>query len=115
MQVPALDGWGFAYEKFTRRAEDWAMVGVCALVKRGGDGGCEDVRVAFTNMGSTPLRAPAVESALRGGGLDAGAIRAAADHAAEGTDPPADLNASAEYKRHLARVLTRRALERASN
>jgi carbon-monoxide dehydrogenase medium subunit len=114
VRVPALDGWGFAYEKFTRRAEDWAMVGVCALVKRGGDGGCEDVRVALTNMGSTPLRAGAVEAALRGGGLDAGAIQAAADQAAEGTDPPADLNASTEYKRHLARVLTRRALEQAS-
>jgi carbon-monoxide dehydrogenase medium subunit len=114
VRVPALDGWGFAYEKFTRRAEDWAMVGVCALVKRSGDGGCEDVRVALTNMGSTPLRAGAVETALRGGGLDAGAIQAAADQAAEGTDPPADLNASTEYKRHLARVLTRRALEQAS-
>jgi carbon-monoxide dehydrogenase medium subunit len=66
-------------------------------------------------MGSTPLRATAVESALRGGGLDAGTLQAAADQAAEGTDPPADLNASADYKRHLARVLTRRALERASN
>jgi carbon-monoxide dehydrogenase medium subunit len=115
VRVPALEGWGFAYEKFTRRAEDWAMVGVCALVKRSGDGGCEDVRVAFTNMGSTPLRAGAVESALRGGGLDAAALQAAADQAAEGTDPPADLNASAEYKRHLARVLTKRALERASS
>jgi carbon-monoxide dehydrogenase medium subunit len=113
VRVPALDGWGFAYEKFTRRAEDWAMVGVCALVKRGADGGCEDVRVALTNMGSTPLRATAVESALRGGPLDSGALEAA-NLAAEGTDPPADLNASAEYKRHLARVLTRRALERAS-
>jgi carbon-monoxide dehydrogenase medium subunit len=113
VRVPALDGWGFAYEKFTRRAEDWAMVGVCALVKRGSDGGCEDVRVALTNMGSTPLRATAVESALRGGPLDANALEAA-NLAAEGTDPPGDLNASAEYKRHLARVLTRRALERAS-
>ena len=115
VRVPALDGWGYAYEKFTRRAEDWAMVGVCALVKRGADGGCEDVRVALTNMGSTPLRARAVEDSLRGGGLDAGALQAAAEQAAEGTDPPADLNASAEYKRHLARVLVRRALERASS
>ena len=114
VRVPVLDGWGFAYEKFTRRAEDWAMVGVCALVKRSGDGGCEDVRVALTNMGPTPLRATAVEAALRGGGLDASALRAAADQVAEGTEPPADLNASADYKRHLARVLTRRALERAS-
>jgi len=73
------------------------------------------VRVALTNMGSTPLRARAVEDSLRGGGLDAGALQAAAEQAAEGTDPPADLNASAEYKRHLARVLVRRALERASS
>ena len=114
MRIPALDGWGHAYEKFTRRAEDWAMVGVCALVKRAPDGSCEDVRVAFTNMASTPVRADAVEQALRGGPLDDGAIAAAAEHAAEGTDPPADLNASADYKRHLARVLTRRALQRAA-
>ena len=114
VRIPALDGWGHAYEKFTRRAEDWAMVGVCALVKRAPDGSCDDVRVAFTNMASTPVRAGAVEQALRGGPLDDGAIAAAAERAAEGTDPPADLNASADYKRHLARVLTRRALQRAA-
>ncbi|UGS36914.1 FAD binding domain-containing protein [Capillimicrobium parvum] len=114
VRLPALDGYGHAYEKFTRRAEDWAMVGVCALVKRAGDGTCEDVRVAFTNMGSTPLRATAVEDALRGGALDADAIARASENAAEGTDPPSDLNATPEYKRHLARVLTRRALTRAA-
>jgi len=65
-------------------------------------------------MGSTPLRASASEAALRGRPLDAQSIAAAAEQAAEGTDPPADLNASADYKRHLARVLTRRALEDAS-
>jgi aerobic carbon-monoxide dehydrogenase medium subunit len=114
VRVPALDGWGHAYEKFTRRAEDWAMVGVLALVKRGGDGSCEDVRVGLTNMGSTPRRATAVEEALRGGALDSQAIARAAEQAAEGADPPADLNATPEYKRHLARVLCRRALERAA-
>jgi carbon-monoxide dehydrogenase medium subunit len=114
VRIPALEGWGHAYEKFTRRAEDWAMVGVCAVVKRAGDGSCEDVRVALTNMGSTPLRATAVESALRGGPLDDVAIAAAAEQADEGTDPPGDLNASPDYKRHLARVLTRRALRRAA-
>src|SRR4051794_16211084 len=67
VRVPALEGWGFAYEKFTRRAEDWAMVGVCALVQRAGDGSCADVRIGLTNMGSTPLRAGAAEAALRGG------------------------------------------------
>lgn len=114
VRLPALEDYGHAYEKFTRRAEDWAMVGVCALVKKAGDGSCEDVRVAFTNMGATPLRARAVEDALRGGPLDADAIAGAAEHAAEGTDPPGDLNATPEYKQHLARVLTRRALTRAA-
>ena len=114
VRVPALDGYGWGYRKFTRRAEDWAMVGVVALVKKAGDGSCEDVRVAFTNMGSTPLRASATEAALRGGALDAGAIEAAAAQAAEGTHPPADRNASAEYKQHLARVLTKQALSEAA-
>lgn len=114
VRVPALDGYGWGYRKFTRRAEDWAMVGVVALVKKGPDGSCEDVRVAFTNMGSTPLRASATEQALRGGALDAAAIAAAAEHAAEGTDPPADRNASSDYKRHLARVLTEQALSEAA-
>ena len=90
------------------------MVAVCALVKKGADGSCEDVRIGLTNMGSTPLRATAAEQALRGQPLDGDRIRAAAEQAAEGTDPPADLNASGDYKRHLARVLSRRALEQAS-
>jgi len=114
VSLPALEGYGFGYQKFNRRKEDWAMVAVCALVKKGADGSCEDVRIGLTHMGSTPLRATAAEQALRGGGLDASAIAAAAEQAAEGTEPPADLNASAEYKRHLARVLCRRALEQAS-
>jgi aerobic carbon-monoxide dehydrogenase medium subunit len=115
VRLPTLDGYGFGYQKFNRRQEDWAMVAVCALVKKAGDGSCEDVRIGLTHMGSTPLRASAAEQALRGKGLDAQSIAAAADEAAEGTDPPADLNASADYKRHLARVLTRRALEAASS
>ena len=110
IRLPAMDGYGFGYEKFNRRQEDWAMVGVSALVKKAGDGTCEDVRVGLTHMGSVPLRATAVEDALRGQPLDADSIAAAAENAAEGTEPPADLNASADYKRHLARVLTRRAL-----
>jgi carbon-monoxide dehydrogenase medium subunit len=114
VRLPATDDWGFGYEKFTRRAEDWAMVGVCALVKKAGDGSCEDVRIGLTHMASTPLRATAAEEALRGKGLDADSIAAAADQAAEGTDPPGDLNATSDYKRHLARVLTRRALEAAA-
>ncbi len=71
------------------------MVGVCALVKKGADGNCEDVRVGLTHMASTPLRASATEEALRGGPLDASSIAAAAEHAAEGTEPPGDLNATA--------------------
>jgi aerobic carbon-monoxide dehydrogenase medium subunit len=114
VSLPALDGYGFGYEKFNRRKEDWAMVAACALVKKGADGSCEDVRIGLTHMASVPLRATAAEQALRGGALDADAIAAAAEQAAEGTDPPADLNASADYKRHLARVLCRRALEQAS-
>jgi carbon-monoxide dehydrogenase medium subunit len=114
VSIPALEGWGHAYEKFTRRAEDWAMVGVCALVQKAGDGTCAGVRVAFTNMASTPIRAAAVEEALRGQPLTADAIAAAAERAGEGTDPPGDLNATPDYKRHLARVLTRRALVRAA-
>ena len=115
IRIPALDGYGFGYHKFNRRREDWAMVGVCALVKKAADGSCEDVRIGLTHMGSTPLRATAAEQALRGKPLDAQSIAAAAEQAAEGTEPPADLNASADYKRHLARVLTRRALEDASS
>ena len=114
VNFPALDGYGFGYQKFNRRQEDWAMVAVCALVKKAGDGSCEDVRIGLTHMGSTPLRATAAEEALRGEPLDAAAIAAAAEQAAEGTDPPGDLNASPDYKRHLARVLTRRALEEAA-
>jgi carbon-monoxide dehydrogenase medium subunit len=113
IEVPALDGWGFGYEKFNRRSEDWAMVAVSAVVKAAG-GVCEDARVGLTNMGSVPLRAGAVEDALRGQPLTAESVAAAAEHAADGTDPPADLNASSDYKRHLARVLTRRALQTAA-
>jgi carbon-monoxide dehydrogenase medium subunit len=87
---------------------------VSALVKKAADGSCEDVRIGLTNMGPTPLRARAAEEALRGGGLDAAAIARAAEQAAEGTEPAGDLNATAEYKRHLARVLSKRALEAAA-
>ncbi len=115
VRLPALEGYGFGYEKFNRRKEDWTMVAVCALVKKAADGTCEDVRIGLTHMGSTPLRATAAEQALRGQPLDAERIRAAAEQAGEGTEPPADLNASADYKRHLARVLCRRVLEQASS
>jgi carbon-monoxide dehydrogenase medium subunit len=109
VRVPALDGYGHSYQKFNRRSEDWAMVGVCAVVALSGDT-VSDVRVGFTNMGSVPLRATATEEALRGREATAENIAAAAARAADATNPPADLNASQEYKRHLATVLTRRAI-----
>jgi aerobic carbon-monoxide dehydrogenase medium subunit len=115
VRLPALEGYGHGYHKFNRRREDWAMVAVCALVRKAADGSCEDVRIGLTNMGSAPLRATAAEAALRGQPLDADRIAAAAEQAAEGTEPPTDVNASADYKRHLARVLCRRALEDASS
>ena len=93
----------FNYQKFNRRAQDWAIVGVAAAQVNGA------VQVGLVHMGSTPLRATAVEEALAGG---ASAVEAA-EHAADGTEPPSDLNASPEYRSHLARVLTRRALEAA--
>jgi carbon-monoxide dehydrogenase medium subunit len=113
IRIPSYDGWGFGYEKFNRRSEDWAMVGVSALVRKEGDN-IADVRVGLTNMASVPLRAKAVEDALRGQPANADSIAKAAEQAAEGTNPPADLNASAEYKRHLARVMARRALQTAA-
>jgi carbon-monoxide dehydrogenase medium subunit len=114
VRVPTLAGYGHGYEKFNRRSEDWAMVGVCALVKSS-DGVCEDVRIGLTHMASVPLRASAAEDALRGQPLDEEHIAAAAQLAAEEAAPVADLNASPDYKRHLARVLTRRALTTASS
>ena len=92
---PARAGWSF--QKFTKRAIDWAIVGVAV---QGGN-------VALVHMGSTPLRATAVEQAL----ADGASPKEAAAHAAEGTNPSSDINASAAYREHLARVLTARALE----
>ncbi len=103
IRVPKTTGAGANYQKFNRRAQDWAIVGVAAFNQGG------NVGVALTNMGSIPVRASAVEAALKSGATAA----QAAEHAADGTEPPADLNASVEYRKHLARVLTRRALEAA--
>ncbi len=97
VRVPRGGSVPWGYQKFTRRANDWAIVGVAAY------GG----RVALASMGGTPLRATATEQALR----DGAAVAAAADLAAEGTSPGYDMHADAEYREHLARVLTRRALE----
>jgi carbon-monoxide dehydrogenase medium subunit len=114
IRLPAMEGYGYGYQKFNRRQEDWAMVAVSALVKTGGDGTCADVRIGLTHMSSVPLRATAVEDALRGQPLTADTIAAASELAADGTEPPADLNASQDYKRHLARVLCKRALTSAA-
>jgi carbon-monoxide dehydrogenase medium subunit len=110
----SLDGYGYGYHKFNRRQEDWAMVAVSAAVKKAADGTVEDVRIGLTHMSSVPLRATAAEDALRGKPATAENIAAAAELASEGTEPPADLNASQDYKRHLGRVLARRALTDAS-
>jgi aerobic carbon-monoxide dehydrogenase medium subunit len=106
-------GWGHRYEKFHRVAQAWAVVGVAALVRRD-DGHVAEARVALTNMGTTPVRAAAVEAATAGAEATPEALAAAAEHAADGTSPPADLNAQSDYRQHLARVLTRRALAAAA-
>jgi carbon-monoxide dehydrogenase medium subunit len=112
IRVPKLDGsWGYAYEKFNRVAQAWAVVGAAALVRRS-NGSIAEARVGLTNMGTVPYRASATEQALSG--ADASAIADAAASAAEGTDPQGDLSAQPDYRRHLATVLTRRALQRAA-
>ena len=114
IRVPKLGtGWGYRYEKFHRTAQAWAIVGVAALVRRS-NGQVAEARVGLTNMGSVPIRAAAVESAAAGAQASAQALRAAAASADEGTNPPADLHGAPDYRRHLARVLTGRALEAAA-
>ncbi len=109
VRIPKHTGWGAHYEKFVRIKHQWAIVAVAATVRTEG-GSIAEARVGLTNMGSTPLRASAVESAAAGAAATAEGLGAAAAAAAEGTNPPSDLNGSAEYRRHLATVLTRRAL-----
>ncbi|GIH05675.1 carbon-monoxide dehydrogenase medium subunit [Rhizocola hellebori] len=109
VRVPKLQGWQTHYTKVGRTAQAWATVAVAAAVRRE-NGSIAQARVALTNMGPTPVRASAVEQALAGVAVDGDAIAAAAAHAAEGTAPASDTTASAEYRSHLAKVLTRRAL-----
>jgi carbon-monoxide dehydrogenase medium subunit len=111
VRVPKHTGWGHHYEKFHRVAQSWAIVGVAAVVRRD-NGSIGEARVGLTNMGATPVRAVAVEQALAGAAPDA--VAAAAEHAADGTSPPNDLNGKADYREHLARVLTRRAVAAAA-
>ncbi|UXY31491.1 FAD binding domain-containing protein [Streptomyces sp. HUAS TT20] len=108
VRVPKKVGWSFHYEKFHRVAQAYAIVGVAALVRRD-DGHIAEARVGLTNMGATPLRATAAEQALAGAG-DPQAVARAAEAAAEGTQPSRDVSASPEYRAHLARVLTKRAV-----
>ncbi|GAA5198742.1 xanthine dehydrogenase family protein subunit M [Arthrobacter gyeryongensis] len=109
IRVPKYTGWGSHYEKFTRVAQQWSIVAVAAMVRVEG-GTISEARIGLTNMASTPLRATAVEQALVGGPATREAIAAASAHAAEGTDPASDLNGDAAYRRHLAEVLTKRAV-----
>jgi carbon-monoxide dehydrogenase medium subunit len=113
VRVPKLDGWGAHYEKFHRTAQAWAIVGVAAAVKVEG-GTIAGARVALTNMGPSPVRASSVESALVGGPATAEAITAAAQSAADGTSPTSDTHAQADFREHLARVLTARAVAKAA-
>ncbi len=114
VRIPKLEGtWSVRYEKFNRVAQAWAIVGAAVAVRRD-NGSIAEARVGLTNMGSTPVRATAVEDALRGAPAEAGAIAEAAAHAADGTNPPEDLGGKADYRRHLAQVLTRRALTTAA-
>jgi aerobic carbon-monoxide dehydrogenase medium subunit len=112
VRVPKLgDDWAWRYEKLNRVSQAWAIVGALGLVRRS-NGTLDDVRVGLTNMGTVPFRAAGVAQALTGASPDA--IAEAAEQAADGIDPPGDLNATPEFRAHLARVLTRRALEAAA-
>jgi aerobic carbon-monoxide dehydrogenase medium subunit len=110
IRVPKLGGAGWSYKKFNRRAQDWAVVGVAAVVERS-NGSIGSARIGLTNMGSTPLRATSAENALSG--ADPSSVAEATSSADEGTSPSSDIAASDEYRRHLARVLSRRAVEEA--
>ncbi len=105
VRIPKLTGWGCHYEKFNRVAQAWAIVGVAAAVRRE-NGDVAEARVALTNMAPVPLRARAVEEALVAGG----SLADVAARAADDTRPSDDISASAEYRAHLVRVLTGRAL-----
>jgi carbon-monoxide dehydrogenase medium subunit len=108
IRIPKLGPAGWSYVKFVRRAQDWATVGVAAVVRRS-NGTIDDAGIALTNMGATPVRARAAEVALK----TPDDIVAASEVVAQESDPPSDTSGSAEYRRHLVTVLARRALEEA--
>ena len=107
VRIPKHTGWGSHYEKFVRVSHQWSIIGVAVTLRAEG-GTIREARVGLTNMGSTPLRARAVEEALVG--RTAADLGDACASAADGTNPPSDLNGSSDYRRHLARVLTARAV-----
>jgi carbon-monoxide dehydrogenase medium subunit len=109
IRIPKHTGWSARYEKFHRAAQQWSIVGVAATIEID-NGTIRQARVALTNMAAVPVRARAVEEALVGQAATAGTVASAAAHAADGTDPMTDGNADAEYRSHLAEVLTRRAV-----
>ena len=113
IRIPKHTGWGAHYEKFVRVAHQWPIVAVGATVSADG-GSISEAKIGLTNMGSTPLRARATEAALAGAAATDDGVRAAADQAADGTNPPSDLNGAADYRKHLATVLTRRAVLKAA-
>ena len=111
IRVPRLgSNVGWSYKKFSRRSEDWSIVGVAAVVEKS-DGNIGSARIGLTAMGSTPIRASSVEQALSGASPEQ--IAEAANAVDEGTSPASDNAASADFRRHLARVWTRRAVEEA--
>ena len=103
VRVPKLPNAKWSFQKFNRRAQDWAIVGASILVNNGQSG------VSLVNMHSTPFRASAVEEAIASGAN----AKEASEQAAIGTEPTSDINASVEYRQHLARVLVKRGLEEA--
>ena len=109
IRFPKYPGWGSHYEKFNRTAQAWSMVAIAAAVRVEG-GTIAEARVGLTNMGTTPIRASGVEQALVGQPATADTVRAAADRATEGTAAPSDADAAADYREHLAKVLTGRAV-----
>jgi len=109
IRFPKYTGWGSHYEKFNRTAQAWSMCAVAAAVRVEG-GSIAEARVGLTNMGTTPIRARGVEQALVGQPATAEAVRAAAEHATEGTSAPSDADAASDYREHLAKVLTGRAV-----
>ena len=106
--------FGHAYEKVRHPASGFAVVGVAAALRLGADGSCESVAVGITGVASKAYRASAVEQALQGKQLNEETITAAASHATDGVDANSDLYASEDYRRHLAKVYTRRAISRAA-